>query len=149
MQKFYYSLRPILAGLLAALITLSATAQILPGTLVAGSAHSVVVQPDGSLRAWGSNSAGQVGNGGGTQVLTPSTVGTSTTYTQVAAGVNHTLAIRADGTLWAWGDNYYGGLGDGTTISRTTPVQVGNVTTWKQVAVGNYYSLALRADGTL
>lgn len=149
MQKFYYYLRPILAGLLIALLTFPSTAQILSGTLAAGSAHSVVVQPDGSLRAWGSNSDGQIGNGGGPQVLAPTAVGTSTTYTQVAAGVNHTLAIRADGTLWAWGDNYFGGLGDGTTISRTTPVQVGNATTWKQVAVGNYYSLALRADGTL
>jgi len=124
-------------------------AQILPGTVSAGGSHCVLLAADGTLRTWGNNSSGQLGDGTTMQRASASQPGSGASYAQVAAGGIHTLALRADGTLWAWGDNYYGQLGTGTTDDASTPTQVGTGTDWKQVAAGYAYSLAVRADGTL
>lgn len=97
MKNAYRLLPAALVGLLLALLPLVATAQILPGTLSAGSGHSVLLAPDGSLRTWGYNGSGQLGNGTATTAASSVQPGLA----QVAAGAFHTLALRADGTLWA------------------------------------------------
>jgi alpha-tubulin suppressor-like RCC1 family protein len=136
MQHTYARLRATLLGLTITLLPPSLAAQVLPGTLAAGNSHSLVLAPDGSLRAWGSK-------------LTPVQTGTATTYAQVVAGVSHTLALRADGTLWSWGANQAGQLGQGSYTSLAPPSQVGTATSWKQLAAGSLHSVAIRADGTL
>ena len=103
---------------------------------------------------WGSNSEGQLGDGG-TVVGRPTTgpvLGLPDTVTQTAAGMGaeHTLALLADGTVWAWGRNHDGELGDGTTSDfRTTPMAVPGLSGVIQVASGAAFSLALRSDGTV
>src|SRR5207302_831082 len=81
------------------------------------------------LYAWGSNSAGQLGDGTTTDRSTPVAVDTSgalsgKTVTAIAAGGYHTVALTSDGRLFAWGSNGAGQLGDGTTTNRSTPVAV-------------------------
>jgi alpha-tubulin suppressor-like RCC1 family protein len=134
---------------LGALLSLAAAAQVLPGTLAAGSSHCLVLAPDGSLRAWGYNIDGQLGQTQPAVQPTPAQPGTATTYTQVAAGTSHTLALRADGTLWSWGANQTGQLGQGNNTTQYVPTQVGVTGGWKQVAAGSLHSVGLRADGTL
>jgi len=117
----------------------------------AGSIHSLALQSDGTLWAWGDNLRAPTGLGTttGTQ-NTPAQVGTATNWTQVSAGVQHSLGIRADGTLWAWGSNTLGRTGLGVTAgTQTTPIQVGTATNWAAVSAGPEHSHAVRLDGTL
>jgi len=115
-----------------------------------GRTHSLGIQRDGTLWAWGDNYYGQLGDGTTTRRTSPVQIGSGSDWSQVACGSSHSLAIQSDGTLWAWGDNHNGRLGDGTTTDRTIPVQIGSSsTTWSQVAGGREHTLAIRSDGTL
>jgi alpha-tubulin suppressor-like RCC1 family protein len=61
-----------------------------------GSAHSVALNADGSLWAWGDNSFGEVGNGtnGSRQMVTqPVRVGLDTDWTAMSGGYSHTAAV--------------------------------------------------------
>lgn len=122
---------------------------------VAGGTHSVAVQTNGTLWAWGANSSGQVGQGATTPAtyLSPTQIGTGTTWQTVGAGLhagdNFTLALRTDGTLWTWGQNNSSQLGDGSNTTRSAPVQVGTATNWTRVTAGTSFSAATRSDGTL
>jgi len=91
--------------------------------------HSLAVRQDGTLLAWGSNSAGQLGIGTTVTQRTPVAVSGLTDVVAAAAGANHSVALRADGSVWAWGDNSNGQLGIGSTQSQLTPVQVRTSTT--------------------
>ncbi|MBD0689019.1 RCC1 domain-containing protein [Streptomyces sp. CBMA123] len=92
--------------------------------LAAGASHSVALLQDRTLRAWGNNTNGQVGDGTLTQRNTSVPVPGVTGVTGIASGASHNLAVLADGTVQAWGLNDKGQLGDGTTTQRPTPVQV-------------------------
>lgn len=119
-------------------------------TAVAGGAnHSLALRNNGTVWAWGSNSAGQLGTGGGstsTPVQIPSLAG----ITAIATGNGHSLALRNDGTVWAWGPNSFGEIGIGTqTPSVPTPTQVLNLPMITAISGGFDYSLALASDGTV
>src|SRR3712207_7610633 len=60
---------------------------------------------DGTVRSWGSNNDGQLGDGTTTDRLAPAAVPGLTGVSAVAAGGTHSLALRTDGTVLAWGDN--------------------------------------------
>lgn len=92
-------------------------------SIAAGFGHSLAIEPDGTLWAWGSNIFGQAGNGSEWGRNTPGLVGLG--YAKIDAGRKHSMAIKTDGTLWVWGSNEYGQLGDGTTSNRNVPVQIG------------------------
>ena len=96
----------------------------------AGGFHTVAIDNDGNLWAWGYNSSAQLGDGTYSNRSYPVKVksGASTFFTNVkaiSAGVSHTVAIKEDGSVWAWGRNQYGQLGDGATLEgRAIPKQV-------------------------
>ncbi len=89
-----------------------------------GSGHSLARLADGTLRAWGANGSGQLGDGTITNRTTPVAVGVLTNVEQIAGGAGHSLARRSDGTAWSWGANGSGQLGDGTTAGHTIPTQI-------------------------
>gem|GEM_PF-2254638 len=129
--------------------------------VAAGYHHSLLLEDDGTVWAWGRNTNGQLGDGTFTdrhfpvQVKGPGGTGYLTGVVAIAAGSHHSLALRSDGTVWAWGGNWAGQLGDGTTTGRSIPVQVkgpggtGYLTGVVAVAAGDVFSLALRSDGTV
>ncbi|BAS26954.1 RCC1 repeat-containing protein [Limnochorda pilosa] len=123
--------------------------------LAGGTSHSLALKSDGTVWAWGSNGAGQLGDGTTTtsgvpvQVKGPGGTGLFTSVAAVASGSFHNLALRNDGSVWAWGSNVYGQLGDGSTANRSTPVQVSGLTDPVAIAGGTRHSLALKSDGTL
>ena len=132
------------------------------GTIAGGGAHTLAVRLDGSVWAWGSNEAGQLGIGNRTGSTTPVQVvgavgiGTLSGITAVAAGTLHSLALASSGAVWAWGDNTAGQLGDGAvslnscnTGCSNTPVQVAGLGGVKAVAAAGFTSYGLKSDGTV
>ena len=119
--------------------------------ITAGSWHTAAIKTDGSLWAWGSNIAGQLGDGTTVCKNSPVREGTvSSNWCQVSAGQCSTAAIKTDGSLWSWGLNTCGKLGDNTTISRSAPVrEATSSSNWYQVSVGSLHTLAIKKDGSL
>ncbi len=118
----------------------------------AGGVHSMALRNDGSIWVWGSNLAGQIGNGsaGPTPATSPFQVPGLSTMSAIAAGNAHCLAVQNDGTVWAWGDNNSGELGNGgTSASLPSPFQIPGLTGVTAVTGGNYFSEALKNDGTV
>jgi alpha-tubulin suppressor-like RCC1 family protein len=105
----------------------------------------------GSLRAWGDNHFGQLGNGTTISSATPVKVQlpAGTRVTSVRAGCFHSLALTTTGHVLAWGDNSRGQLGNGTTTSTGTPVMVKLPpgTKVKAVRAGCFHSLTLTTKG--
>ena len=96
----------------------------------AGTSHSLAVNTNGAVFAWGLNSTGQLGDTTTTQQNAPVRVkavsGASnlTGIKSVAAGETHSLAVATNGSMYAWGYNAKGELGNGTTTSTLRPVKV-------------------------
>ncbi|MDP9318511.1 MAG: hypothetical protein M3O94_05440, partial [Actinomycetota bacterium] len=114
--------------------------------------HACALPDDGTVKCWGLNYYGELGDG----TRTPSSVPTGDTLplvmvtviagpgsttpltgvTAIAAGLRHTCAVLADSTVKCWGWNSTtppaptaitssgGQLGDGTVIDRLAPVNV-------------------------
>ena len=111
--------------------------------------HSLALNADGTVWAWGNNAYGQLGDGTTTNRNHPGQVTGLTNVVRIAVGDTHNLAVKADGTIWAWGRNYYGQLGDGTTTNRNSPVQLAGLTDATQIAAAYTHSLAVKTDGTV
>ena len=121
--------------------------------------HSYALLSDGTVRAWGENDEGQLGNGTTKESNSPVRVSISG-VAALASGKGHTLALTSaksklgKGVVLAWGDNRLGqlGLGTATDSNRTTPVKVKGLpgkVIGIAAGVGGDYSLALLANGTV
>ena len=127
--------------------------------LAAGGGHSVAVLNDGSVRSWGDNDRGQLGDGSTTHRPSPGRVPDLSGVVAAACAYHHTLALHEDGTVQAFGINDRGQLGDGSTEHRYTPVPVSGLSNVRALSAaggggeakpGDYgHSLALLADGTV
>src|SRR5437868_9067947 len=114
---------------------------------------------DGTVRCWGSNSAGQLGNNAVTTSPIPiqsnAASGALSGVIAIAAGANHTCALISDGTVRCWGDNSSGQLGNSgvTTSMSTLPVTVGNagapINGVTALASSGYGACALVSGGTV
>ena len=115
----------------------------------AGGYHSLALMPDGTVKAWGDNSVGQLGNRYTMDHLSPVPITGLTNVKQLSAGAYHSLALMNDGTVKAWGWNVTGQLGVGSTVNQNSPVTIPGLVNVKQVSAGDYYSFALMNDGTI
>ena len=127
--------------------------------IAAGADHSLALDSDGALYAWGSNAYGQLGNGTTTNSSVPVAVkiaGTplaGKTIVQIAAGANHNMVLTSDGAVYTWGWNYHGQLGNNTKTNSNTIVAVQTISTpiagkkIVKIAAGQGHSLALTDDG--
>jgi alpha-tubulin suppressor-like RCC1 family protein len=113
--------------------------------------HTCARTIDGTLWCWGSNDAGQLGDGTTTDSATPLPVALlGANVRQVATSPFSTTCARlADGTAWCWGNNYTGQLGDGTTSDSTIPVQVYGLSSVVEITAGVTHSCARTSDGAL
>src|SRR5262249_33288375 len=101
----------------------------------------------GSVKCWGDNSLGELGDGTTTNRSTPVVVASVPSgYDTVVAGYWHTCALPSfGGTIKCWGYNVSGQIGDGTTFNRLTPVDVTGLPTG--LAAGESHTCALTTSG--
>ena len=87
------------------------------GQISANGSHTLLLQPNGVVWAWGSNAYGQLGDGTLVSRAAPARVAALGKAKAIVAGSRHSLVVLDDGTVWAWGENVAGQLGLGHTFS--------------------------------
>ncbi|MBV8880366.1 MAG: hypothetical protein JO332_10410, partial [Planctomycetaceae bacterium] len=119
--------------------------------LAAGYYHSVAVLDDGTMKSWGYNYFGALGNGtpGYTWEHTPVSVLGITNAVAAAASATNSIAMGPDGTVYTWGDNFQGQLGNGTGPKTHVPTELKNVTGAVSIAAGPSVSFVVRATGSV
>ncbi|MCU0329702.1 MAG: hypothetical protein MUC47_01840 [Candidatus Kapabacteria bacterium] len=118
-------------------------------SVACGDFHTVALLYDGTVRAWGSNASGQLGNGTTKDSHRPVEVKGLAGIRAIAAGSTFTVALDSAGRVWAWGNNSIGQLGTGDRRGRFEPVQVSRLDAVVGIAAGGAHALAVRADGGL
>jgi alpha-tubulin suppressor-like RCC1 family protein len=122
--------------------TFNCKAQAIAG----GTNHCLTVCSDSTVKAWGDNYYGELGNGSNVNSVTPASVSSLTGVVSVSAGVYFSLALKEDGTVWSWGN---GPLGLAGTTSSNVPVQITSLSGITAISAGGFFALALKSDGTV
>ena len=134
-----------------------------------GHHHTCAVLSDDTIKCWGRNPSGQLGQGSKTTIgdgsgdmgdaLVAVDLGTGLTAKSVSGGGDHTCAVLSDATIKCWGDNGYGQLGQGNTATigdglgdmgdALVAVDLGTCFTAKSVSGGGYHTCAVLNDDSL
>ncbi|MCR5980621.1 protein kinase [Gordonia jinghuaiqii] len=156
---------PLIVGAVSAVVLLAVAAAIAVSTLRggtddgAGSVAAADAAAEVALSAglgatcsirdqvaycWGSNDAGQIGDGTTTSHPTPTRVADLANVTSISTGGPNSCAV-ADATAYCWGNNDYGQIGDGTTDARLTPTRVADLTDVTAISTANWATCAISA----
>jgi alpha-tubulin suppressor-like RCC1 family protein len=111
--------------------------------LSAGLDQELARMPDGTVRGWGRNESGELGDGNPADHHAPVTVPGVSGVTQVSTGGTFSLALRSDGTVLAWGTNSSNQLGNGATSAPRGPAPIPGFVNVRSVVAGPTHGLAL------
>ena len=109
----------------------------------AGNQHSLALLKDGTVRAWGENKVGQVGDGTTTNRDSPVTVQGVRNAVAIAAGAYFSVAVLSDGTAMEWGSAV------GNPAPRPVPAPVAGARGIRSVVAGGGHVVALTQTGAV
>jgi len=101
----------------------------------------------GTVKCWGYNSDGQLGDGTTTDARTPVEVLGVTGVQQIAAGGSHSCALLEDGRVTCWGRGSEGQLGNGLGADSLYPVIVSDLEDATSLSCGGSHCCVVRTDG--
>ena len=119
-------------------------------SIAAGSKFSLALLKDGSIRAWGENQYGQLGDGTTENRLRPVAVtGIANAVAVSAGGLDYSAALLADGTVmtWGYGNGALGRPGIRQRSVNPIPTRVPGVSGVTSIAAGAFQILALTGAG--
>lgn len=115
--------------------------------------HTLLLDSNGSVYGWGSNSNGRLGLGpaGDSNVRKAVRIPNLPKAKYIATGTSHSLVLGVDNKIYVMGHNGDGKLGTGDTTARYYPTQVSIADGVEiiKVAAGYDHSLALTSDGKI
>jgi alpha-tubulin suppressor-like RCC1 family protein len=100
-----------------------------------GQDQSCVLFSDGTIKCWGDNWQGQLGDGSTTDSSIPVVVSGITNAKSISLGSYRSCALLEDKTIKCWGGNGHGQLGDGSTTDSSIPVVVSGITNAKSISL--------------
>jgi len=104
----------------------------------------------GTVKCWGSNMFGNLGDGTTNNSSTPVAVTGLANVTAISTVAENSCALILGGTVKCWGSNNFGQLGDGTTNNSSSPVDVtGLPPRVIAISVGWRHTCALIAGGSV
>jgi alpha-tubulin suppressor-like RCC1 family protein len=105
---------------------------------------------DGTLRCWGANDYGQLGDNSQNPSNVPVKVVGIATAVQVAKQPAHACAADTSGKAWCWGRNAFGELGIGTNLNAPVPIAISRLPMLVlEVAAGTAHTCALLNDDSV
>ncbi len=125
-----------------------------------GQSHTCALDQGGYVWCWGTNAAGELGDGttltrsiakrvcatGSGQDCTNGTLLSG--VTAIAVGESFSCALTTSGGAICWGYNVYGQIGDGTTTNRLLPVSVSGLSSGVTgLSAGNFHACAALTTG--
>ncbi len=118
-------------------------------SVTTGRDHSCALLNGDSIKCWGSNFSGELGDGTTIGQLSPTNVISLTgSVSAISAGGEHSCALLTNGGIDCWGDNYAGSLGNGLAINHTMPTDVTGLSSGVTgVTLGSYHVCALVNGG--
>jgi alpha-tubulin suppressor-like RCC1 family protein len=120
--------------------------------IVAGAGHACVRMFDGTVKCWGSDAQGELGDGATVgPVGVPVTVSglSGVTNLAIARDGSHTCAVLNDNSVRCWGANSSGQIGNGTLINQNAPVVVSGGFSFSEVFTGISYSCGRLTSGAV
>jgi alpha-tubulin suppressor-like RCC1 family protein/pimeloyl-ACP methyl ester carboxylesterase len=117
-------------------------------TSASGSNFTCVIWDAGSVKCWGANAFGQLGNGTTTPSQTPVVVSGITNAVELKAGSFHVCARLADNTVKCWGLGLNGQLGNNAKLNSSVPVTASGITNAISLGVGGKHSCVVLSGGT-
>jgi len=118
-----------------------------------GYTHTCALLADDTVRCWGSNDFGQLGDGTTSPSSAAVSVAGVTNPVDIAVGTSFSCGIfgassgASSGSVKCWGLGTSGQLGDNTNASSATPVPVSSVSTASQISARANHVCALLTSG--
>jgi alpha-tubulin suppressor-like RCC1 family protein len=103
----------------------------------------------GTVKCWGRNNHGQIGDGTQLDRARPTAVAGLSGVSEIGAGGAHVCARTTSGSVWYWGQGARGQLGNGAAADQLSPVPVTGLTDAVELAVGYTHACARRATGAI
>ena len=133
-----------------------------------GAEHTCILLDDDSLKCFGHNTQGQLGQENSENIgdadgemgsnLLPVDLGHGSAAMQVCAGSQHTCVLLDNGNIKCFGDGFFGQLGQGNTASvgaspgtmgdQLAPVDLGHGRRAHSIACGHFHTCAVLDDGS-
>ncbi len=149
-----YKVTLIVTDALSATAGITATVQVVvpermeSSLISAGTSHTLTIVSGSSLRAWGFNSYGQLGNGGWTDQHLPVKPLTDESFAGVSAFDMNSIALNSDGTIWSWGNTYIPQYYTWDKLNK--PAMIDSEQDWRSISAGGFnYLMAVKNDNSL
>jgi alpha-tubulin suppressor-like RCC1 family protein len=118
----------------------------------AGGHHAcALIKEDGSVRCWGGNESGQLGNGSTLPVDGSVDIGNLTNIKEIQAGghddAGFTCVIDEGAKAWCWGDNTSGQLGIDNKQNQSEPNLVEGISNVEHLSLGSRHMCAIFNGG--
>ena len=120
-----------------------------PVSITAGGHHTCALLSDSTVKCWGMNIYGQLGDGTTTERTSPVSVQSLSSVTKIASKNVHTCAVLSDQSARCWGYSSFGQLGDGSsypTAYKSSPVEPLYDRKFLQISLGNVHTCAIVSD---
>ncbi len=137
------------AGSTPSLAAISSTLDSNVRAVAAGSSHTCALTTSNTVKCWGDNYYGQIGNDSTIPVRpAPDDVHLYESVRAIDAGSGHTCALTYAGGVKCWGDNTWGQLGNTRFNRSAVPVDVYGLSSGVSgIAVGYEHSCAILSSG--